>query len=592
MTSLLQIHEPGKTPHSHSPSDQQVIGIDLGTTHSLVAYVQEEKVDLVEFENGEVLVPSVVAYGDQEPLVGLKAITLMDFSSEDVLSSTKRFMGDRDKTFLLHDQSKTPREVAADILAYLKEGSEQFLKKPIKKCVLTVPAYFSEKARAMTRWAARKAGLDVLRLLSEPTAAAIAYGLHTQQEGLFVVYDFGGGTFDVTVLKLSQGVFHVLATGGDISLGGDDIDQAIGEFLCPAFSTFPLYTQKTILKHACKVKEFFSSHPGADWVDEHTGESLSHAQFQALASPFIERTLSICRKVLADAEIFDLSLIKEIILAGGSTRLTLVSERLQAFFGKRPLCTINPDEIVARGAALHAVALMEGEGHLVLDVTPLSLGMETLGGLVEKIIPRNTALPCAIAQDFTTSHTNQTSLVIHVVQGEREQVDHCLSLGKFSLNGIPALPAGMVRVRVTFSLDADGLLTVEAREKVKGAFETLEIKPFEVLEEEQILATLQESFNHARLDQEERLLRSARVEAHQLLEIVKEALRKDRDLLSDEEINAIQEIWDRVNSLKNEGTQSDLMQALRDLKQVTQSFAERRITKAIQDAKLKANLSF
>jgi molecular chaperone HscA len=450
MTHLLQIYEPGQTPGPHE-DETLAIGIDLGTTHSVVAYA----------ENG---VASVLNVGDKGPLVP---------SIVNGLSSFKRFMGGVDTA---------PTEASAEILKLLKKRTEELLEKPVTKAVITVPAYFSETARAATRDAARRAGLEVLRLINEPTAAALAYGLDRRKEGLYLVYDFGGGTFDVTILKLHQGVFQVLSTAGDLHLGGDDIDQVIAEKLSQD------------LLCARRVKEFLSMHPDQNWVDDE--QQFSQEDFQASIEHFVERTLKICKQALHDADIEDLSLFEEIILVGGSSRLPLVWKTLRHFFGKEPLCSLNPDEVVAMGAALQAEALTKGASHLLLDVTPLSLGLETMGGFVEKIIPRNTPIPCSVAQEFTTHHDGQTSLSIHILQGERENVQDCRSLGKFILSNIPPLPAGQARVRVLFSLDADGLLTVTAREQTTGYHKVMEVNQSHGLDAEKILSILKESFDH------------------------------------------------------------------------------------------------
>jgi len=450
MTQLLQIYEPGQTPLPHEGEEGAVVGIDLGTTHSVVAYA----------ENG---VASVLNLGDKGPLVP---------SIVNGLSSFKRFMGGVDTA---------PTEASAEILKLLKKRTEELLGKPVTKAVITVPAYFSETARAATRGAARLAGLEVLRLINEPTAAALAYGLDRRTEGLYLVYDFGGGTFDVTILKLHQGVFQVLSTAGDLHLGGDDIDQVIAEKLSQD------------LLCARRVKEFLSSHPDQNWSDDEKDLTFSQEDFKTCVRPFVQRTLKICKRALHDADIDDLSLFEEIILVGGSSRLPLVWETLRYFFGKEPLCSLNPDEVVAMGAALQAEALTSGASHLLLDVTPLSLGLETMGGFVEKIIPRNTPIPCSVAQEFTTHHDGQPSLSIHILQGERESVQDCRSLGKFILSGIPPLPAGTARVRILFTLDADGLLTVTAREQTTGHHKVMEVNQSHGLDEEKILSILKES---------------------------------------------------------------------------------------------------
>ncbi len=442
MTHLLQIYEPGQTPGPHEDEDTIAIGIDLGTTHCVVAYAEKGVLTVLPLGNQGPLVPSIV----------------------NGFSSFKRFMGTSDTA---------PTQASAEILSRLKKGTEDLLQKTVAKAVITVPAYFSERARAATRDAARMAGLDVLRLINEPTAAALAYGLDRHKEGLYLVYDFGGGTFDVTILKLHEGVFQVLSTAGDVCLGGDDIDRAMGENI-----------------NSRMIKEFLSNNPDQDW---HNGNiTFSQKDFEMCLRPFVDRTLEICKQALKDAVIDDLTLFEEIILVGGSSRLPLVWTTLERFFGKKPLCSINPDEVVAMGAALQADALTKGASHLLLDVTPLSLGLETMGGFVEKIIPRNSPIPCSVSQDFTTHIDGQTSLSIHIVQGELEEVENCRSLGHFILKGIPSLPKGQARIRVTFSLDADGLLFVKAQEQTTGHQQIMEVN--QSLDEEKVLSMLKEAW--------------------------------------------------------------------------------------------------
>ena len=549
MTQLLQIYEPGQTPLPHQEEEGAVIGIDLGTTHSVVAYA----------ENG---VATVLNVGDAGPLVP---------SVVNGFSSFKRLMGGVDSA---------PTEASAEVLKFLKKRTEDFLNKSVTKAVITVPAYISETARAATRNAARIAGLDVLRLINEPTAAALAYGLDRRTEGLYLVYDFGGGTFDVTILKLHQEVFQVLSTAGDLQLGGDDIDHIIAEKI----------SHPSNLLYARQVKEFLSKNPSENWFDDEKGVTFSQEDFKTCVHPFVERTLQICKHALHDAEIEDLSLFEEIILVGGSSRLPLVWEELRKFFSKEPLCSLNPDEVVAVGAALQAEALTKGASHLLLDVTPLSLGIEVMGGLVEKIIPRNTPIPCSVAQEFTTYQDGQTSLVIHILQGEREKVEHCRSLGKFTLKGIPPFPAGMARIRITFSLDADGLLVVKAQEKSTAHQHTLEINQSYGLDEDKIFSVIKESFEHAALDTTESLLKATQVKADQLLCLVKAALKKDDDLLLAEEILLIQEAQNNLEIIKNSGIRDLILDAIQLLETRTQEFAERRISRSIKEALLNENI--
>lgn len=589
MTGLLNIYEPGQTPEPHDFDGCAVVGIDLGTTHCVISYVLDQKATLIQLEGEDVLVPSVVCYEKSLPLVGKKAKDLLGFSPKNAVVSVKRFMGILDKEFIVDGKTYTPEHISADLLKYLKEGAEKYLKKPVRKCVITVPAYFSETARSATRRAARQVGFDVLRLLSEPTAAALAYGLDQQKEGIYVVYDLGGGTFDITIQQLQKGIFQVLATGGDTVLGGDDIDSTIASFIMPSFENLQYQDQQMILKRARSIKEFLSNNPSRDF--EENGVLVSQEQFSDLVRPFIEKTIKICKKTLMDAEVHDFSTIQDIVLVGGSTRLPQVRESLKNLFKKDPLCSLNPDEVVALGAALQAEALAKGSSHLILDVTPLSLGIETLGGFVEKIIPRNTAIPCSIAQDFTTSQDNQTGLVIHVLQGEREKKEHCFSLGQFQLQGIPPCPAGMVRVRVTFSLDADGILTVSAHEKNQGLHQSIEINPFNQLTEKKTVDILKESFQNAEEDIKERLLKSAQLEAQQILYLVKKALEKDKALLSLKEFEKIQTYHDALESVLNLGDRDRILDSVDALKKVTQEFAERRISFTIKESLKEKDIS-
>lgn len=589
MTQFLQIYEPGQTPKPHDFDGCAVVGIDLGTTHSVVAISTNRKVSIIQLEGEDNLIPSIVNYENSFPIVGKKAKDLLGLSSENTVTSVKRSMGISDKEFIANEKSYTPEKISSDILKYLKQGAEKQLKKPIKKCVITVPAYFSEAARSATRRAARQAGLDVLRLLSEPTAAALAYGLDKTQDGIYVVYDLGGGTFDITIFHLQKGIFQVLATGGDTTLGGDDIDYTIAEFIMPSFKELSYPQQQGILKRSKFIKEFLSNNPSENF--EQDGIFVSQKAFHDLVAPFVEKTINLCKKALGDANISDLSTIQSIILVGGSTRLPFIRQALKDFFKKDLLCSINPDEVVAEGAALQAEALVKGSSHLILDVTPLSLGIEMMGGLVEKIIPRNTSIPCSVAQEFTTSQDNQTALIIQVLQGEREQSKDCLSLGQFQLKGLPPRPAGMMRVQITFSLDADGILTVEAREKSQEIYQMIEINPFNDLNEQKTMEILKESFSHAAEDVKERLLKSAQLEAQQILYLVDRALQTDKNLLSESELKKILEIYDSLETVSRSQNREGILSGIAQLKTETQEFAERRISSSIQKALVEKNIS-
>ncbi|MBT5374190.1 MAG: Fe-S protein assembly chaperone HscA, partial [Rhodospirillaceae bacterium] len=501
MSVLLQIHEPGETPISHDDEVGLAVGIDLGTTNSVVAVSSLSKPEALRDAAGKALVPSIVMYGQNSlPIVGDAARQALLEMPELVVGSIKRLMGrgvadvkglagvlpyeivENDVEggmvrIKVAGRALTPVEISADILRALKLRAETSLGQSVDRAVVTVPAYFDDGARTATRDAARLAGLDVLRLVNEPTAAALAYGLDKGVEGLYAVYDLGGGTFDISLLKLEKGVFQVIATGGDAALGGDDFDHAIAEhFLEQRAQTLgenSLTTDETkvALMTARLAKECLSHRDNGDWMIEAGGETTSHnldlATLESLIAPLVERTIEICQGVLADARI-EAAGVNGIVLVGGSTRVPLVRSRIAEFFGQEPLTDIDPDEVVALGAALQAEALTVGSDTLLLDVTPLSLGLETMGGMVEKVIPRNTPIPVSKAQEFTTYQDGQTAMMIHVIQGEREMVDQNRSLARFVLNGIPPMTAGAARIRVAFNIDADGLLTVSAREETSG----------------------------------------------------------------------------------------------------------------------------
>ncbi|MBL6958981.1 MAG: Fe-S protein assembly chaperone HscA [Rhodospirillales bacterium] len=616
MADLLQIHEPGATPLPHDGEEAIAVGIDLGTTNCVVAISSEGKPEVLRDEDGEALVPSVVAYApDGSAVVGGMAKMLILDRPEAVVSSIKRLMGrglDDVKSLtgtLPYDVEPgetegmvrlnvaghrlTPVEISGDILAALKERAELHLGAKVDRAVVTVPAYFDDAARTATKDAARLAGLEVLRLVNEPTAAALAYGLDEGAEGIYAVYDLGGGTFDVSILKMQKGVFQVLATGGDAALGGDDFDHAIAEhFLAERAASqgakvITSSEAKAALMTARLAKECLTDQPDGEWMisfdDIMTKHALDRETFEGLSRPLVEHTVRICHDVIADAGITPDD-IQGVVLVGGSTRVPLVRQLVAAEFRHEPLADINPDEVVAVGAARQAEALTVGSDTLLLDVTPLSLGIETMGQMVEKIIPRNTPIPVAKRQEFTTFQDGQSAMSIHAVQGEREMVDQNRSLAQFALRGIPPMTAGAARIEVTFAVDADGLLTVSAREATTGVESQIEVKPSYGLSDEEMRDMLYDSMKHAKDDMERRLLAEARVEAERSLNAVVAALRVDGDLLTADERAAIDAALQTVTDAMA-GTDRDIINGLaEDLEVATRPFAEKRMDRGIREA--------
>ncbi|MAR55593.1 MAG: Fe-S protein assembly chaperone HscA [Rickettsiales bacterium] len=574
--ALLQIHEPGQTPAPHATPAEPAIGIDLGTTHSVVAFSHAEKIEVYDDPaSGSTLTPSVITHGDTE------------------LRSFKRFMGKNPQDIATHYAlaednvlrfetsagTITPVECSARLLRQLKERAESQSGQKFGKAVITVPAYFDDAARTATRDAARLAGLEVLRLLNEPTAAALAYGLDAQEEGTFAIYDLGGGTFDVSILKLEKGVFQVLATAGDTQLGGDDIDMAIMRAWVESGVDETQLSQSEWLQLARKAKEYVTEH--AKYEDERV--ALSRETLDQLTQPWIARSMTIVDSALHDAGL-KVEALDGVVLVGGSTRMPQVREAVATYFRKPPLTGIDPDEVVAVGAAIQAEALTVGADHLLLDVTPLSLGLETMGGLVEKLIWRNSPIPTSVAQEFTTYQDGQTAMKIHVLQGEREMVDQCRSLAEFTLRGIPPLPANVARIEVRFTIDADGLLTVSAKEMTTGTEQRVEVKPSYGLPLEEVEAMLRASMEHAQEDIMLRLLAEARVEAERLIVELNAAIAKDRNLLSDAEFATIQQQVETL-SVACQGTNREQIDAeIEQLNHLANPFAERRMDKAIASA--------
>lgn len=622
MATLLQIREPGRSTGQHEEAAGAAVGIDLGTTNSVVCASTHGKPQVLRDDAGRSLIPSVVAYAsDGSPIVGELARRVMLDQPEAVISSVKRLMGrgvDDLKALagtlpyeiatadpaaagqapgmvrvMVAGRTMSPVEISADILRAMREMAEERLSQPVKRAVVTVPAYFDDAARTATRDAARLAGLEVLRLVNEPTAAALAYGLDRAAEGHYAVYDLGGGTFDVSILRMTKGVFQVLATGGDTALGGDDFDHAIAEHMLGerratfGEETLSVSEVKLTMQAARVAKECLSRQPFGEWSivvgDRRSLHHIDRALMEALIGPAVDRTTEICRSVIEDAGLTPAD-IREVILVGGSTRVPLVRERVEAFFGRKPYDEINPDEVVAVGAALQAEALTRGSDQLLLDITPLSLGIETMGGIVEKIIPRNTPIPVARAQVFTTFQDGQTAMSVHVVQGEREMVDQCRSLARFDLRGIPPMVAGAARIRVMFSVDADGLLTVSAKEKTTGVEQKVDVKPSYGLADEDLATMLQDSHRHAAEDIAARSLAEARVDGARVASAVRSALAADSDLLSADEIAAIEAVLTTLDQAIAGGDRDTIRTEIDRLELITQPFAERRMDRGIRAA--------